>query len=858
MITKNGFETIPYEYHHAPIPGGGFVTGFCFHPGEKDILYARTDIGGVYRYDFERKSWHSLMDHVKTTQIWETFPLSIALDEQHPDWLYIASGDWKNNYLCRSKDRGETFEYFPIPAGVHGNASGRGTGERLAVDPHNPAILYFGSQSEGLLRSEDYGEHWSALPLCQQGGRTELDIAFVWLDPRSARRDRCQTMVIAASGEANSPGGTVRGPSLYLSADGGRTFRVMPGQPENTCYGSYPGFVGQRASAAGKFLFITMASVGYSWNGWKGYACDMGGAQWGCVLRYELSDTGEVMDYSYITPELGNGSGISGEADGVNRSTGFGGICADRNLPGHIICSTQCCSVDETVFYSTDYGEHWTTVLQGLRTGRMDYEGAPYMMPEYNNHNNLIHWLSDIKLDPFDSNRAVFNTGTGIFMTENLLQSREEKSVIWKQCCKGLEETVHLNVYSPPSGEVRLIDILGDLGGFAFTDLTKPAGNSFADEENHRYITCLNADYPDHEPERVVVTARGNWTGHTTGGLILSRDQCRTWQRLPDPKGISNYLDSLVDTIRRPNNNSGWAAISADTRTLVWCVADGQLLPLEAVVYSRDEGRSWKVPRIYDFEGKPVNIELVNTDLKDAGLVNTELENVDLENAGSINAGLVDAGLIDPSLIKSSTGDGQQEDRNSPKAEELCGLTFKVMADRVDPNVFYGFSSDSRMYLSTDGAENFKQIAVPEHFPKLELGGVDNIMPAEIRVESGRRGVVWISTGAGGLWKLCFHTEEGYAGFNRITQEGDSVFRQGMGMAAPSSEYKTIYINGSLSGEYGFYRSMDEGRSWQRINTEQQMYGDIRSIAGDPRTYGRFYIGTGSRGVLWGEPVPIQ
>jgi hypothetical protein len=75
-----------------------------------------------------------------------------------------------------------------------------------------------------------------------------------------------------------------------------------------------------------------------------------------------------------------------------------------------------------------------------------------------------------------------------------------------------------------------------------------------------------------------------------------------------------------------------------------------------------------------------------------------------------------------------------------------------------------------------------------------------------------------------------------------------------MGKGAPGSPYKTLYVNGIIDGDYGFYRSLDEGRTWQRINKENQMFGDIRSIVGDPREFGRFYIATGSRGVLWGKP----
>jgi ribosome-interacting GTPase 1 len=90
---------------------------------------------------------------------------------------------------------------------------------------------------------------------------------------------------------------------------------------------------------------------------------------------------------------------------------------------------------------------------------------------------------------------------------------------------------------------------VGDLGGFAFTAVDRHCENSFADEHGNRYITCLSCDWPDSDPDHIVVTARGNWTGKTKGGLIVSRDGARTWLRLPMPMGLSEELDALLTRI---------------------------------------------------------------------------------------------------------------------------------------------------------------------------------------------------------------------------------------------------------------------------------------------------------------------
>ena len=48
---------------------------------------------------------------------------------------------------------------------------------------------------------------------------------------------------------------------------------------------------------------------------------------------------------------------------------------------------------------------------------------------------------------------------------------------------------------------------------------------------------------------------------------------------------------------------------------------------------------------------------------------------------------------------------------------------------------------------------------------------------------------------------------------------------------------------------------LNDGKTWERINTDKQMFGDIISIDGDKRVFGRFYLGTGTRGLVYGDEI---
>jgi hypothetical protein len=84
--------TSVYSWYTVPWGGGGYVDGLVYHPKVKDLLYARTDVGGVYRYDYAGRRWIPLLDALSHDDRDMNGILSVALDPNDPNKLYVACG----------------------------------------------------------------------------------------------------------------------------------------------------------------------------------------------------------------------------------------------------------------------------------------------------------------------------------------------------------------------------------------------------------------------------------------------------------------------------------------------------------------------------------------------------------------------------------------------------------------------------------------------------------------------------------------------------------------------------------------------------------------------------------------------
>jgi photosystem II stability/assembly factor-like uncharacterized protein len=685
----NMVKTQSYKWQSVRIVGGGFVTGIIMHPAEKGLMYARTDIGGAYRWEAREERWVPLMDWVKPSESNLMGIESIAVDPENPDNVYMAAGTYTKDWapkgaILRSSDRGRTWQRTDMPIKMGGNEEGRQAGERLVARGKN---LWFGSRNDGLWHSEDAGATWAKCESFPVKDQTNgVGIVFV--------------IVAAEKMYAGVSTSSIASPNLYTSADGGKTWQALKDQPA----GMLP-IHGELDSAG--MLYVTY-----------GNAPGPNGMTDGAVWR--------------LSPKKGTWKDITPLKPSETDRFGYAGLAVDRQVLGTLMVTTMDrWGRRDEIFRSMDGGVAWKRISPD---GVWNTSLCPYL--EGTNANKSIgHWIGDIEIDPHDSDKAYYVTGATVMGCADVTACDANKPTHWSVMADGIEETVAIDLVSPPAA-AHLVSALGDICGFVHEDLNVspqlPKGNQ-------SYGTSTGLDFAEGDPLTIVRVGESRESYYCS----ITHDGGKTWR--------------VTEGKPEGSGRSGSVAISADGKTIVWSPA--RVVPH----YLNDDGKTWTT-------------------------------------CGGLAAGQ------------------------------------HVVADRAKASAFYAAAKDGLLYASEDGGRTFaaRTNRLPANFK-------------QFKAVPGKAGHLALAT-ADGL----FLSTDGGRTFEPLPGL-TNVRRVGFGRAAQGSDYPAIFTAATAAGTEGFFRSDDRGKTWIRINDDQHQYGWTDSLTGDPRIYGRVYVGAGGRGIVYGD-----
>ncbi|MGY5013891.1 1,4-beta-glucanase [Streptomyces sp. 900105755] len=465
-----------YRWRNAVIGGTGFVTGVLFHPATPGLAYARTDIGGAYRWDARTARWTPLTDHLG----WDDWNLlgveAMAVDPAHPDRLYLALGTYAqswagNGAVLRSDDRGTTWTRTDLTVKLGANEDGRGMGERLLVDPRDSDTLWLGTRHDGLLKSTDRGASWAQ------------DDGF----PATPSASGQGVSLLVAAGRAVYAGwadgdGSAAAVSLYRTTDGA-TWEAVPGRPTGTS-ARIP--VRAAYDRHARELYVTYADA----PGPNGQAD-------GSVHKL-ATGTGRWTEVTPVAPGGGD-------------TFGYGGVAVDARRPGTVVVSTnnRWTAVD-TLYRTTDGGRTWTSLKE---SAVFDVSETPFLKwggaePKFG------WWIQAVAVDPYDSEHVVYGTGATLYGTRDLVH--------WAPQVRGLEETSVLQLVSPPVGEAHLLSGSGDIGVLYHERLTASPSRGMA--TNPVFGSATGLAQAAGRPAYVV---RAGWGDNGNGAF--SDDGGRTW-----------------------------------------------------------------------------------------------------------------------------------------------------------------------------------------------------------------------------------------------------------------------------------------------------------------------------------------
>jgi len=499
--------------------GGGYVTGLVFHPSTANLLYARTDIGGAYRWNPAASSWTPITDGLGFSAAESSYHgiESMAVDPNDDRLVYMAAGmyntDKADARLYISSDRGDHWTFVNLPFSTGGNNGGRAMGERLMVDPNKPSTLFYGSRTAGLWKSEDSGRSWAQVTALSSARMTQdqikaaggsaMGIELVVYDTGTKGTGTAtSTLYAAVAPDYASVAGL--GSNMYRSTNGGATWTAVT-TPVSGFH--IPHMV---RAADGVFYVVFTKDAGPGAGG-PGRLYKFDGTTW--TLLKSVDPAGGT--------NFGLG-GVSVQGSGASTRIALGVTNSWGNWNGQQI-----------VQLSDDAGLTWREI-----EAQMPGEIAS-------------GWVDDVEIDPSDRDHILHVHGGGVVETRNASAAKPT----WSGVIAGIEEIAAQAIVAPPPGaSYLLINSSGDVGTWIHTDVTTTPTRS----PGLGWSNGIAADMAWSDPQ--YIAASGVINSSATGTGYWSGDGGKTWTTFASlPAGAATNTSSESSLVVTARNKAVWA-----------------------------------------------------------------------------------------------------------------------------------------------------------------------------------------------------------------------------------------------------------------------------------------------------------